>query len=317
MLLYFSTELLSKFQELIYGQSSLRFSPARLINLEMQIRERVLYLGLGSFEDYYHKLNRDVDEMLALIDKLTTKETYFFRLLPQFKVLENTIIPRIEGRLSNDARTLMANLPADGKSIKLPLRIWSAGCATGEEAYSIAMSVTNALQFKRAWQVEVMASDISREAILWAEAGKYDAAQLDRIPQLYRDAFVIRTNGTGTFAGELRKKISFKIFNLNNLTDASGAQYKFIGSDGSREMVDLFERYDIIFCRNVMIYFDFAAQHRLIDRLYANLKPGGYLFMGDAELLHIYKHNFETIEKDGAIIYRKPDNEKSQTGENL
>ncbi|MGA1791398.1 MAG: CheR family methyltransferase [bacterium] len=241
------TELLNNFQELIYRQCSLRFSPSRLINLEMQLLERVKTRELPSYEDYFQLLQDDLKEFDALIEGITTKETHFFRLPEQFKALEKEVIPRIEERLSNDAQRLIEKEGWPG-SREVPFRIWSAGCATGEEPYSIAMTLMDSLRYPRS----------------------------------------------------------------RNLDVQKGRTCTFIKPDGNSEDLDLLERLDMIFCRNVMIYFDFAAQQQLVENLYACLKPGGYLFAGDAELLGIYKHDFETLDFEGAYFYRKPEIEEIQ-----
>lgn len=298
-------ELLDKFQELIYGQSSLSFSPSRLINLEMQLRERLRTRGLSSYEDYFKVLSDDVDEFDALIEGITTKETHFFRLPDQFRALGTRIIPGIEKRLSSDARKLMSAAGGPGE----PLRIWSAGCATGEEPYSIAMTLMSSLAYPRALKSEIVASDISRDAVTTARLGFYESDVIKKIPALYRNKYLRVVSGGGVIAEDLVSRISFRIFNLRGLEDNTSCVFTKL--DGSRERLDLSERFDIIFCRNVMIYFDFAAQQRLVDNLFACLRPGGYLFTGDAELLHIYKHGFETLEFEGTYYYRKPEAEKN------
>jgi chemotaxis protein methyltransferase CheR len=303
-MLHLPTELLNQFQELVYGRSSLRFSPSRLINLEMQLRERLKARGLPTYEDYFRVLQEDIKEFDALIEGITTKETHFFRLPNQFRALSKEIIPVIEDRLSREAQKF--NLEKGGPGPwKVPLRIWSAGCATGEEPYSIAMTVLSSLKYPRAWQTEILASDISKEAVTSASIGFYETAAINKIPVIHQKKHLKTVSGGGVMADALVEKISFRVFNLRHFNPVKGSPCAFVKLDGSREPIDLFERFDVIFCRNVMIYFDFVEQQRLVDNLYAALLPGGYLFTGDAELLHIYQHHFKTMEFDGTYYYRK------------
>ena len=310
-MMYLPTELLNRFQELIYGQCSLRFSPSRLINLETQVRERMRFRGLSSYEDYFLLLQDDVEEFDALIEAITTKETYFFRLPEQFRALGKQVIPEIEQRLSNEARRMTVEEGGPGPW-KVPLRIWSAGCATGEEPYSIAMTVMNSLKYPRAWQMELLATDISKKALTTASLGFYETQAIKKIPAPYQKKYLKIVSGGAVVEEELVKKICFRIFNLRALDGCEKRACNFTRLDGTSERIELANRFHVIFCRNVMIYFDFAAQQRLVETLYAALKPGGYLFTGDSEQLHIYKHKFQTRAMEGTYIYQKPEIEGFQ-----
>jgi chemotaxis protein methyltransferase CheR len=303
---HLSQELLNNFQELIYKQSSLWFSPYRLNNLEMQILERVKIRDLLSFEDYLQLLQEDFEEFDTLIEGITTKETYFFRLPDQFKALVRHVIPKLEEGLSKEAQRLIVEEGWSGPR-KVPLRIWSAGCSTGEEPYSIAMTLMDSLKYPRAWKIEILATDISREAVNIASNGFYETNILKKVPILYQKKYMKRVNNGAVIMSDLSEKISFRIFNLCNLNPKKEGTSSFMQLDGGEENLNLFERFDMVFCRNVMIYFDFQAQQQLVDNLYACIKPGGYLFTGDAELIRIYKHCFETLEFEGAYFYQKPD----------
>jgi len=300
-------ELLDRFQELIYGQCSLRFSPSRLINLESQLRQRLESRGLGSYEDYLRLLQDDLEEFDALIDAITTKETRFFRLPEQIRALSREVLPRLEGLLSQEAQRMMVEEGGPGPW-KVPLRIWSAGCATGEEPYSIAMTVISSLKYPRAWQLEILATDISKKALTTASLGFYETEIIDKIPETYQRKYLKKVTGGAVVVDEMVDKVSFRAFNLRDLDAHRGGPCVFTRLDGRAENIDPTSRFHMIFCRNVMIYFDFAAQQRLVNNLYSCLKPGGYLFTGDAELLHIYEHEFTTREFEGIYYYQKPAN---------
>ncbi|MGA1794475.1 MAG: CheR family methyltransferase [bacterium] len=301
-----SSDVFEDLQKLIYDHCSLRFSPSRLNGLKTYLSERMHRRELSSLEDYYRLLRRDNEEFDALVNGITTKETYFFRLPDQFKAITSLVIPRIEQRLLQDAQRVITKQGWSGPRI-IPFRIWSTGCATGEEPYSIAMTILEGLRYPKAWKVDIMASDISREAVTTACTGRYESDVLKRIPVQYQKRYLRQSNGSAVMGDDLRERIAFRIFNLRNLAPRRGCPCTFTKLDGTSDMIDLHEYFDIVFCRNVMIYFDFAAQQQLIDRLYACLKPGGYLFTGDAELLHIYQHRFQTLECEGAYFYHKPE----------
>jgi chemotaxis protein methyltransferase CheR len=301
-----SPDLLNHFQDLIYRQYSLRFSPSRQIGLEMRLRERLNNLELPSYEAYFDLLQNDFEEFDLFIEGITTKETYFFRLPDQFKALTKHILPRIEERLSKEVQRLIAEEGWSGAK-KMPIRVWSAGCATGEEAYSIAMTIMEGLKYPKAWHTEILATDISREALTKARMGFYETSVLKKISSHYQKKYMRICNGGAVMRDAILERMDFRIFNLRHLNDYKGGPCPFIDLDGTREKRDLSELFDMIFCRNVMIYFDFNAQQQLVDNLYGCLKPGGYLFTGDAELLRIYKHHFETLEFEGAYLYQKPD----------
>lgn len=300
-------ELLDQFQELIYGRTSLRFSPSRQINLEIQLKERTAACGFATCEDYFQYLLSNPREMEALVEGITTKETYFFRLPGQLEALRDKVIPGLEQVLSEKAQT-GRNAYGNSGAWEFPLRIWSAGCATGEEAYSIAMAVMEGLQYPRAWHVDILATDISQDALMTAERGYYEYEALEQIPIGYRVKYVTSVNGTGGYISPvLRKTVTFRVFNLRDLVSGENQEFSLTGLNGSQERMNLAGYFDIIFCRNVMIYFDFEAQQGLVNGLYACLKPGGYLFTGDAELLHIYEHSFQAAEYMKTYFYQKPE----------
>jgi len=296
-------DLLGRFQELIYGQSALSFSPSRLVNLENGINQRIRERQLCSYEEYFTLLQKDIDEFDALLEMITTKETHFFRLPAQFEALARKVVPAVEEELSFEARRVMVE---EGGTWpwRIPLRAWSAGCSTGEEAYSIAMTVMNSLKFPRAWKTEILATDISRKALTTASLGFYEENAIKRVPRHYRKHYLKLVSGGAVVKSEVVDKVDFRLFNLKGLEPENVSTLTAL--DDTRENVSFKERFDIIFCRNVMIYFDYPAQQRMVDRIYAGLKPGGFLFTGDAELLNIYRHGFENCEFEGAYYYRKP-----------
>ena len=287
----------------VHEASSLRFSSVRRANLEMQVTERMSYLGLKSIASYREIINEDTEEFWQLIESLTTKETYFFRLPGHFEGIRDIVLPEIEERLSEDLRRTMA-LDGEGPVAKPPLRVWSAGCSTGEEVYSLAMCILRNLKYPRAWATSILATDISRKALSEAEMGHYAPHSISKIPKDLQGSYVCLDRSGGHMAADLKRVCSFRIMNLHDFL-SGGKLFQVTGLDGSREFIDFNERFDIVFCRNVMIYFDFEAQQRLVKSLYNCLRPGGYLFTGDAEVLHIYEHRFEVVHYQSSVFYKK------------
>ena len=303
-MLHVRTETMNQLQEMIYGRSSLRFSPARFCNLEARVRERLQHRGLDSLEAYLETIRNEAGELDLLIEQLTTKETYFFRIPEQFQALKETVLPRLEDELSDAHASVGGN--GNGSFGKIPLRIWCAGCSTGPEPYSVAMTVFSTLRYPKAWQVEILATDLSLEALAAAARGCYAKDALERNPREYHQRYLTEMLNGIAIAKPLVDAIDFAPLNLCDLIAAGGAAVPLAGLDGGNQRLDLRARFDIVFCRNVMIYFDFPAQQGLVNRLFECLKPGGYLFTGDAELLHIYSHRFETVRSKDAYFYRKP-----------
>lgn len=299
-------ELLSEFLELIYGRSSLRFVPSRLTNVELQLHERVSARNMQSFEEYLKLLQNSPEEFNHLLERITTKETHFFRLPGQFEALNELVIPELEEKMVRESQ-LQLSRENGLDSGRIPFRIWSAGCSTGEEPYTIAMALTETLKYRRAWQVEILATDICREVIQKATAGIYGQRSLKQLPETYRNKYLRQTSDGMFFVNScLADLISFLVFNLGSLSPGEKKIGQLSRMSGEKETLNFHERFEIIFCRNVMIYFDFPAQQRLVSNLYECLKPGGYLFTGDAELLNIYCHDFNTVEWKGTYFYRKP-----------
>jgi chemotaxis protein methyltransferase CheR len=166
------------------------------------------------------------------------------------------------------------------------LRIWSAGCATGEEPFSIAMTVADALEFADAWNIHILATDISRKALDHADAGIYEARELDTVTPKQRELYFARSGGQFTVRPRIRNMVTFAPMNL--------AQVVYMG------------KFDCIFCMNVLIYFSEERQAQLVQRFYEYLEPGGYLFLGHAESISKADVKFETHVYRDARIYQKP-----------
>lgn len=223
-----------------------------------RLGRRIRDLGLSSFGAYYRLASQDEEERTALIDRISTNETHFFREPKQFEFLEKTVLPRIVHEASSGGRARH-------------VRVWSAACSSGEEPYSLAMTLTNALAAHSGFTFEIRASDISTRVLERARAGLYPLDKAHEIPEAFLRRFMLR--GTRSQEGlmcvkpALKAPITFARVNLN------APSWPVSGP------------FDLIFCRNVLIYFDLEMKQRVIHRMLGLLAPGGLLFLGHAESL--------------------------------
>jgi len=249
------------FQKLIYSKAGIHLAPAKKALLEARLTRRLRELGLDSFAAYYQKILTvdDGEELIILLNRIATNETHFFREPRQFEFLENHIIPawQFQGHGANGTRSI---------------RVWSAACSTGEEPYSIAMMLWDHFAPGSGWDFEILATDLSTRVLAAATAAVWPIAKTREIPHGYLKKYMLK--GTGEQHGkmkagaELRSTIRFERLNLNE------GHYPVDG------------KFDLIFCRNVLIYFDSQSRAGAIARLIDHLAPSGYLFVGHAESLH-------------------------------
>ena len=249
------------FQKLIYSKAGIHLAPAKKTLLEARLTRRLRELGLDSFAAYYHKVLAvdDSDELIILLNRIATNETHFFREPKQFEFLANHIIPawQSQGHGANGSRTI---------------RVWSAACSTGEEPYSIAMTLSERFAPGSGWDFEILATDLSTRVLAAAGAAVWPIAKASEIPDEYLKKYMLKgigeQNGNMKAGAELRSTIRFQRLNLNE------------------DHYPIDNNFDLIFCRNVLIYFDTLSRARAITHLIDHLAPNGYLFVGHAESLH-------------------------------
>ena len=248
------------FQTLIHEEAGIFLSDVKQALLVGRLARRVRELGLDSFGAYYRHVMepRHRAERVEMINNICTHETHFFREPRQFEHLEEAIAPAWRAEAEAGARAKR-------------VRAWSAGCSSGEEPYSLAMSLLAHFPAGAGWSVEVVATDLSTRVLERARAGIWPIEKADEIRPEYLRRFMLRGKGENhgqMKAGpEIRAAVTFQQLNLNGDAYAVG--------DG----------YDLIFCRNVMIYFNAATKEAVVRRLFARLAPGGFLFLGHAESL--------------------------------
>jgi len=303
-------ELIGRFQRIVYDRSGLHFSGHKLVFFERQLRERLDKGRLDDFESYYRRLTEDPSELDLLVQGLTTNRTYFYRNPGHFKALRDTVFPEIIEAKNKEVVSSWGrqgeSYNFDGPHPAMRLRVWSSGCSTGEETYSIAFSLLEALSYPRAWDVEVLGTDIKRDALASARAGVYDEASVKELPPEIAGKYMESTVGGYAVRENVSRVVKFREANLKEFTGPPPGALTLRDLDGTVETLDTRGYFDVVFCRNVMIYFDREGQQRLVDALYECLAPGGYLFTGDSEPLHLFSHGFVQAGGDESLYYRKP-----------
>jgi chemotaxis protein methyltransferase CheR len=261
------------FRDLIYKECGISLSKEKKIFLESRLKRRMLELGITSMSEYFYVVSASknkAQELPSLFDVLTIGETSFFRNRPQFDLFQKFVLPELLMRKEKTSSRL--------------LRVWSAGCSTGQEPYSLAMTILETLAEPDAWAVRVFASDLSFTALERAQQGLYNAAQVKSIEPDLVAKYFIQEGENYQIKEVVKRRVIFDYHNLKN-------------DNGLRNL-------DVILCRNVMIYFDFEEQKRLIERFTNCLLPGGYVFIGHAESMRGLSDRFAMLHKDKGIAYR-------------
>jgi chemotaxis protein methyltransferase CheR len=245
--------------------------------LESRLARRMEATGTRTHNDYYLLLRspRGTEELKYLMDEITTNETYFFRNVPQLNALETKLLPEI--------------VAIKSKMGFRKLRIWSAASSSGEEAYTLSMILLEKRStLLKDWIIEIIGTDINETVVAQAKEGVYSAYSVRNIPDMYKRKYIREDNGKFILAPEVKKFVSF---NKLNLYDDS-------------KMIFM-KSFDIIFCANVLIYFDTASKSKVVQHFYNNLQPYGYFFVGQSESLHGVNDKFKTVHFPGGFAYKK------------
>ena len=278
-------------QTLVYQECGMHFDERRTHFLRDRLQRRLKACQIDSFYSYYRLLTsrEGKKELTALLENLTVNETSFFRIRPQLELFQKVILEEI--------------LKRKQERRDWSLRIWSAGCSTGQEPYTLAIMVCDALAYyylrnplpfdmptpkpliPPPWKVEILASDISYSALLAAQQAIYTEPQMEPVDYTCRLRYFEKAGDKYTIKPMLKSLVQFDFHNL---------KAEFLPQNN-----------DIIFCRNVMIYFDEAEQKRLIEKFYRCLNPGGYLFVGHAESLFGLTTKFHMIHENNATVYQR------------
>ena len=272
-----------RFREFVYARTHIHCDDIKRPLFERKIRSRLKELQLHSYREYYDLLTApqaEQHEIPTFIEHISVHETSFFRIRDHFRALQEQIFPQFFQHSTTGA----------------VFQIWSAGCSTGEEPYSIALSFLEYLHQQRtspampAPAIDILASDLSSHAVQKARQGCYSRNQVEKIPQALLDKYFIPRNYQYQLADKVRQLVNFKLSNL-------------IRPNAFSE-----QSFHCIFCRNVLIYFDRRAQAMLLKDLLSRLVTGGYLFLGDAETIHVFPditQKLTHVPSGNSILYQK------------
>jgi chemotaxis protein methyltransferase CheR len=266
-------EQFSLFQQFIYRQTGIRMQDGKITLLSNRIRRRLRDLGLDSFEEYYRLLvaKKLPGELEPFIDAVTTNETHFFRTGGHFEWFGGPFLDDITGRAAAGLHDRS-------------LRVWSAACSSGEEAYSLAICLVESRQRLPGWRLSVLGTDISETVIAQARAGKYRQRSLEQVsPERLQQHFVAVEEETWMVKPAVAALCEFQRHNLLQPLGESG--------------------FDCIFIRNVLIYFDRASKVTAVRNLVASLAPGGYLVVGPADGIY---DMLGDLRRHSSFLYQKP-----------
>jgi len=269
---------LSEIRMLIEERTGIHFDDSRERFFSTRVREHMHAKGFGRGIELLRAVRKTNVEYEALLERLLTQETTFFRYPAVFEAFEKRVLPELHvKKFWRNPRTL---------------RVWSAGCSTGEEPYSIAITVLDSLSFADAWNVEILATDIGRQALKHAERGVYSGRNIGSVNEKQLSNHFSKVDGGFQVKNRLRKLVSFAQLNL--------ASPVYVG------------RMDLIFCMNVLIYFSEERRRAMVQRFFDALEPGGYLFLGHSESISKMPVKFQAIVLGDCILYRKPTAEELQ-----
>jgi chemotaxis protein methyltransferase CheR len=253
--------ILNRIRAFVYEKSGIKLDNSKESLIRARIGKRMRILGITSHEEYIKQVidNDDEEEVTHLLDAISTNVTSFFRGIDHFHFL----------------KSIVSEWTASGQN---KLRVWSSACSSGEEPYSIAMTVLGASG--SSLDVKILATDISTRVLDKAQIGTYESEKIEQIPKELRGKYLEKVNGTNSYKIKpiLRNMIVFKRINLSDIPFPMQGPM------------------DVVFCRNVMIYFDHDTRKNLINEIYRLLKPSGYLFVGHAESLIGMADGFKVVK---------------------
>jgi len=271
-----STETFEQLRALIREETGIEFPDEKRYLLESRVRPRLLACEVPDFEAYVQRLTQKNDrgEIRHLLNAVTINETSFFRHPAQFKALKDDLLPDLVGQREHEST----------------VRLWSAACSAGDEAYSLAIIVKEWIQprFPSA-EFEIVGTDINTEVLEMARRGRYRKRAIRNVPTEYLEKYFGRVDDTFVLDSSIRDMVKFRSLNLTDDLDM-------------RRMGN----FDVIMCANVLIYFAEGAKRKVLRSLHRALRPGGYLFVGGSEALGDVGSAFEPVQKNGALFYKRP-----------
>ena len=264
---FFSDADFDAYRNLIYNESGIHFTATNRSILESRLKEQLRVTSVPDVKTYFNTISKDKEELKGFLDSITTNLTRFFRNQAHFDALEHHVIPEL----------------MKSKAGSNTIKIWSAGCSTGEEPYTIAMLLSEVLP--PTWKFEIVASDISLKCLMTGKEGFYANNRTEGVPENYLKKYFDKVEGGYKVHSDIMSKIRFDYHNLKN-------------DSGLRNI-------DVVFCRNVIIYFDEAAQTSVINRFWEAMAAKSFLFIGHSESLFGMDTKFEFLKTQWATLYKK------------
>jgi chemotaxis protein methyltransferase CheR len=270
-----SEEDFQKFREFFYRKTGIQFESSKRYFVDKRLVERIEATGSENFRSYFTMLRFQAsgEELQQLTNLMTVNETYFFREEYQFKCLVDSILPEITARKT------------DGS----PIRIWIIPSSSGEEAYSIAIYLLELWQGIKQWDIEIISSDIDTQILGRARQGLYSARAVQQLPAKYLQKYFRRTADQYQICDELREAVEFTRVNLSERADTRA-----------------YRNFDVIFCRNLLIYFDDISRKTAAECFYDALNPGGFILLGHSESMSRISSLYKVRKFPEAIVYQKP-----------
>lgn len=273
--LVMTDEVFNKLRDVIYNICGIYFTDSKKYLLEGRVQNRIVAKNLNSYLDYISLLTSisGRDELNDLFDAITINETYFFRAKQQFEIFEKNLIPEI----------------IKAKKTNKIVTIWSAACSSGEEAYTLALIIKERLQpIYRDITFKIYATDISPQIIDQAKTGLYREYAIRNVPPNLLNKYFTKVGINYQISDDIKKMVNFSIINLYD-------------SMAMRRMINI----DIVFCCNILIYFDMASKQKVVSQLYDSLSPFGYFFIGYSESLHGISKSFKLVHYPKVMVYQK------------
>lgn len=269
--------LYQRFVDLIYKRTGIWFETNKRYFVDKRLDERIAQLGLENYREYYQmlKFSNDSTEMQQLINRLTVNETYFFRDFPQLQGFAEEVL----------LQTVTAKLAANDRTLKL----WSAGCSTGDEPYTLAIILLEMLPEPEKWTIEILATDIDTRVLDTARKGSYLSRSVKDIPTEYLERYFTKRHDMYLLNMKVRNMIHFKTINL-------------MDKQNMRAQLG----YDFIFCRNVLIYFDDESRHAVLNSFFNSLRSGGFIYLGHSESVARISDIFKMERIGSSMAYYKP-----------
>jgi len=264
-------------RDFIHEKSGIFFAENKMYLVKNRLQKRMSELDMKTMRDYFYHVKYDVSqaEFNRLMVLMTTNETSFYRNEPQLLCFSDEVLPM----MIEDKRKSRATQN---------IRIWSAGCSTGEEPYTLAMLILDRLTGAAGWNIEIIANDISEDVLPKARRGEYNGITLRNVKPDKLERYFTKVGEVHRVKPEVKALVKFSQINLNE-----DRKVAMLGS------------FDAVFCRNVMIYFSDEVKKRLVRGFFNALRPGGYFYIGHSETLHGISKAFKLVYFKNALVYRK------------